>query len=165
MGFSIAPICATMVRFSMTFETTLSDAATTERRFLASLATDSAGLAAHFLIANPRLEFRLTRRKISPLIFSNREEIAFFHVVFNVNEISAPPASARPSLPIPSLNDPEPKPISRAQTHTRKPPRPRRSAPLATSHSPLATLFPIFCNRPLADSHHETIAIVTKEIS
>ena len=36
-------------------------------------------LTAHFLIANPRLSFSVTHRKISPLKISNRERIAIFH--------------------------------------------------------------------------------------
>ncbi len=34
-----------------------------------------------FLIANPRLEIKLTHRKSSPIKISNREEIAFFYLV------------------------------------------------------------------------------------
>ena len=43
-----------------------------------------------FLIANPRLEIKLTHRKSSPIKISNREEIAFFYLVLKGAKASSP---------------------------------------------------------------------------
>jgi hypothetical protein len=61
--------------------------------------------AAKILIANPRLEFRLTARKLSQLRISNRKKIAIFHPVFRRSAKTVLP----PSFPsgrgfIPSIN-------------------------------------------------------------
>jgi hypothetical protein len=44
----------------------------------ALLTAETAPLTAHFLIANARLKFKVSHRKISPLKISNRERIAIF---------------------------------------------------------------------------------------
>jgi hypothetical protein len=55
----------------------------TMARTTASLASKSPEPREVFLIANPRLEFRLSHRKHSPLKISNRKFIAIFHSRFS----------------------------------------------------------------------------------
>src|SRR5580700_10635654 len=62
----------------------------------ASRSTETASPAAHFLIANARLELSATHRKISPLRISNRERIAFFHC--NSSNRRTPAPAHHPSL-------------------------------------------------------------------
>ncbi len=62
-------------------KTTLSASGTVQRK-RSSRVADPKALTSTFLIANPRLEFRLTHTKQSSLIFSNRERIAICRVVF-----------------------------------------------------------------------------------
>src|ERR1700719_4819 len=49
----------------------------------ALLTAETALVTAHFLIANARLEFRVSGRKISQLKISNREPIAIFDLDFS----------------------------------------------------------------------------------
>jgi hypothetical protein len=89
----------------MMTQTTLSDArpprrvGITLRRFPFILAADSSGLAREILIANPRLEFRLSHRKISILKISNREEIAIFLRFFAFTNHAARISQERPQQP------------------------------------------------------------------
>src|ERR1700747_2948220 len=62
----------------MTMQTMLSDGDMLQRRNMHHTASDSALLSVYFLIANARLEFRLSR-KDNPLKISNRERIAILH--------------------------------------------------------------------------------------
>src|SRR6201981_1545625 len=51
-----------------------------------------------FLIANPRLEFSLSHRKISALEISNRERMAIFRRAFSLFSSSEPQASSLQNL-------------------------------------------------------------------
>jgi hypothetical protein len=69
----------------------------TMARTTASLASKSPEPRELFLIANPRLEFRLSHRKHSPLKIPNRKFIAIFHIRFS------------PRLAFPRLTNHEPR--------------------------------------------------------
>jgi len=58
----------------------LSDEEMVPGRNMHHTASDSAPLSVYFLIANARLEFRLSHRKDSPLKISNRERIAILRL-------------------------------------------------------------------------------------
>jgi hypothetical protein len=79
--------------------TTLRGAGTTQRRISTHLAADSPALTRKILIANPRLEFRLSHRKISILKISNREEIAIFLRFFAFTNHAARISQERPQQP------------------------------------------------------------------
>src|ERR1700719_2724238 len=64
----------------MESRTMLSDEEMVAGRNMHHTASDSAPLSVYFLIANARLEFRLSHRKDSPLKISNRERIAILRL-------------------------------------------------------------------------------------
>ena len=131
----------------MTIGTTQSERTTIHRPAAPHPASHSKRLSSNFLIANPRLEFRLTHRKESLLKISNREEIAFFHIVLKASDDSAPSADPGRRSPTSSSHDFPTYLLALAHTHPRKPSHSRPSAPLATSHSQPDTAFLVCRNR------------------
>ncbi len=110
----------------MTIKTSQSSARKGHAAGPLNLAADFKGLRSTFLIANARLEFHLTHRKISPLritlpaVVGNRERIAISHFVSGGRGFS------------PSINDLEPRSTPLAQLHPRKSFRCCRSSLLTT---------------------------------
>ena len=80
--YSAARIRATLLCFYMTTGTALSVAAIIQPDATHHLASDPRQSTTHFLIANPRLEFRVTSIRITELPISNRERIAIFQREF-----------------------------------------------------------------------------------
>jgi len=96
-------------------------------RFAASIqflqATDRGSRATEILIANARLEFHPTHRKISHLKISNRERIAILHFtpqpLHRAASLSFPPSFPEGRGFIPSVKNPGRSPSPLAQLHPR----------------------------------------------
>ncbi len=106
---------------------------------------------AKILIANPRLEFRLTARELSQLKISNRKFSAIFYPVFR----RSPKTVLPPSFPsgrgfIPSVNRRRIVTVPLALNYPRKP-FPRFASPEFT---PFAQLHP---RKPLLVTHHPSL--------